>query len=142
MLRHRSFSFQEFSQRYQTIDKLSGIQIREARLQDQTNRQNSIETEDQSLHDNWRQRQLSVFERAETAYKWAIEQGLAKEVARAVLPEGLTHSRLYMAGTIRSWLHYCQTRYGSDTQKEHREIAQEINNLLSNELPFVFKRPD
>jgi thymidylate synthase (FAD) len=142
MLRHRSFSFQEFSQRYQTIDKLSGIQIREARLQDQTNRQNSIETEDQSLHDNWRQRQLSVFERAETAYKWAIEQGLAKEVARAVLPEGLTHSRLYMARTIRSWLHYCQTRYGSDTQKEHREIAQEINNLLSNELPFVFKRPD
>jgi|SRR5882672_11186048 len=142
ILRHKSFQFQEFSFRYQTVDKLEQSPLREARLQDNTNRQNSIEVDDPDLEADWEYEQQEVYNRAETAYKWALERGIAKEVARAVLPEGLTPSRLYMAGTVRSWYHYCQIRCGPETQKEHREIAQEIKNLLSEELPIIFSGLD
>jgi thymidylate synthase (FAD) len=121
ILRHRSFSFQEFSQRYAVADL--GFETREARLQDLKNRQNSVETRDAILEDKWETVQQLLAEHAEGAYKWAIENGIAKEQARAVLPEGMTKSRMYMNGTLRSWVHYIQLRSGNGTQKEHREIA-------------------
>lgn len=124
ILRHRSFSFQEFSQRYADPTSDLGFETREARLQDTKNRQNSIETEDAGLLEQWKQRQAKVINEARGAYKWAVENGIAKEQARAVLPEGNTTSRMYMNGTLRSWIHYCQLRSGPETQKEHREIAQ------------------
>jgi len=123
ILRHRSFAFQEFSQRYADPTSDLGFETRESRLQDHKNRQNSIETEDAKLLEEWKNRQAKVINEARGAYKWAIEKGIAKEQARAVLPEGNTVSRMYMNGTLRSWIHYCLLRMGPETQKEHREIA-------------------
>ncbi len=123
ILRHRSFSFQEFSQRYADPTKDLGFVAREARLQDTKNRQNSIETDDKELETEWSVKQAALVSKATAYYKWAIENGIAKEQARAVLPEGLTQSRMYMNGTLRSWIHYCDLRMANGTQKEHREIA-------------------
>ena len=110
ILRHRSFAFQEFSQRYADPTKDLGFELREARLQDTTNRQNSIETDDKELQDKWNLMQQTLINNAEHAYNWAIDNGIAKEQARAVLPEGNTQSRMYMNGTLRSWIHYCELR--------------------------------
>ena len=134
ILRHRSFSFQEFSQRYADPTKDLGFVTREARLQDLKNRQNSIETEDRALQDKWNEKQAIAIDAARGAYKWAVENGIAKEQARAVLPEGLTQSRMYMNGTLRSWIHYCELRMGVETQKEHREIA----SLAWDEIIKIF----
>ena len=123
ILRHRSFSFQEFSQRYADPTDDLGFTSREARLQDTRNRQNSLHTDDADLKREWETRQQYVINNAKRIYDWAIRNGIAKEQARSVLPEGLTVSRLYMAGSLRSWIHYCQLRMKSDTQKEHREVA-------------------
>lgn len=137
ILRHRSFSFQEFSQRYADVDKLPEIELRECRLQDNTNRQNSIETEDIVLHDWFAHAQGYVEQVAKEKYKEAIAKGIAKEQARVFLPEGLTPSRIYMSGTIRSWLHYLNVRRGNGTQKEHIDIANQIYKLLKQELPII-----
>jgi thymidylate synthase (FAD) len=135
ILRHRSFSFQEFSQRYAIADL--GTVLREARLQDTANRQSSIEVDDPALHDAWALQQERVAEQAEQAYEWALSKGIAKEVARAVLPEGLTMSRMYMAGTLRSWIHYCTLRMGNGTQKEHRAIAEQAWQHIVERMPSV-----
>ena len=121
ILRHRSFSFQEFSQRYAVADL--GFECKEARIQDTKNRQNSIETDDADLADGWEQQQRVVSDAAEKAYHWALNNGIAKEQARSVLPEGMTVSRMYMNGTLRSWVHYIQLRSANGTQKEHRDVA-------------------
>jgi thymidylate synthase (FAD) len=135
ILRHRSFSFQEFSQRYAVADL--GFQFKEARLQDEKNRQNSIETSDVGLQLNWETQQDYVIAAAEKAYRWALEHGIAKEQARAVLPEGITVSRLYMNGTLRSWVHYIQLRSGVETQKEHREIALACVDAIEPIFPMI-----
>ena len=135
ILRHRSFSFQEFSQRYAVADL--GWEKKEARLQDTTNRQNSLATEDEMLSNEWERAQKRAIYAAEREYKWALENGIAKEQARAVLPEGLTVSRLYMQGTLRSWLHYIELRSGPETQKEHREVAQACSVALESIFPMV-----
>jgi len=135
ILRHRSFSFQEFSQRY-AIANL-GMEYKDARIQDSKNRQNSIETEDQRLQDEWEDVQDRVAEITEFAYKWAINNGIAKEQARAVLPEGMTVSRLYMNGTLRSWVHYIQLRSGNGTQKEHREVAIACAKAIEKIFPMI-----
>ena len=138
ILRHRSFAFQEFSQRYADPTKDLGFVTREARLQDTKNRQNSIEIkEDPELKHGWNERQKIVIEYAQKEYDWAIKNGIAKEQARAVLPEGLTVSRLYMAGSVRSWIHYCQLRCSNGTQKEHREIALDCWYNLIKEFPSL-----
>jgi thymidylate synthase (FAD) len=137
ILRHRSFSFQEFSQRYADPTQDLGFVTREARLQDQKNRQNSIETDDEQLAKDWEWLQLALQDKAKEAYSWAIENGIAKEQARAVLPEGLTISRMYMNGTLRSWIHYCQLRMGPETQKEHREIATDAWYLITEKFPSL-----
>ena len=138
MLRHRSFAFQEFSQRY-ADPALMGEQfvLREARLQDQKNRQNSIETDDPDLQSAWNVMQQEVIDKAEEAYAWAIANGIAKEQARAVLPEGNTVSRLYMQGTIRSWIHYIELRSGNGTQKEHMEVAVEVGKAIAKIFPLA-----
>ena len=123
IVRHRSFSFQEFSQRYADPTKDMGFVTREARLQDAKNRQNSIETDNKNLQKRWSFFQEGVTDTCVNAYEWAIKNGIAKEQARAILPEGLTKTRLYMAGTLRSWIHYIDVRAEEGTQKEHREIA-------------------
>jgi len=130
MLRHRSFSFQEFSQRYAdpTID-LEFV-TREARLQDPKNRQNSIPADNDGLEIAWHQKQREMINKASEIYKWAIDNGIAKEQARAVLPEGLIESRLYMTGTLRSWMHFVELRGGNGTQKEHMEIALQCKEVL------------
>ena len=135
MLRHRSFSFQEFSQRYAKADL--GFDYRDARLQDTKNRQNSFEIEDRILQDQWIEYQENVIEVAKNAYDWAIENGIAKEQARAVLPEGNTVSRLYMNGTLRSWVHYIQLRSANGTQKEHREVAHACAYEISSIFPMI-----
>ena len=138
ILRHRSFSFQEFSQRYAMADL--GFNIREARMQDHKNRQNSVEIlndENKELLYLWELHQRSVWENAQTAYHWAIEQGIAKEQARAVLPEGLTLSRMYVNGTLRSWIHYIQLRSGNGTQKEHREVAFACAEAIETIFPMI-----
>jgi len=135
ILRHRSFSFQEFSQRYALADL--GFVYREARLQDTKNRQNSIETEDQDLKNEWEDVQARISELSEDAYKWAIEKGIAKEQARAVLPEGMTVSRLYMNGSLRSWVHYIELRSGNGTQKEHREVAIACAKAIEPIFPMI-----
>jgi len=135
ILRHRSFSFQEFSQRYAIADL--GFEYKEARLQDTKNRQNSIETDDLMLQERWENVQDRVVETAETAYKWAIDNGIAKEQARAVLPEGMTVSRLYINGTLRSWVHYIQLRSGNGTQKEHREVALACAEVIKPIFPMI-----
>jgi thymidylate synthase (FAD) len=137
VLRHRSFSFQEFSQRYADPTKEMGFVIREARLQDTKNRQNSIETTDSELDFNWRYFQEDLYKRAADIYKKAIDAGIAKEQARAVLPEGLTMSRMYMKGSLRSWIHYCQVRTDPSTQKEHRELALDAWNQIVEAFPSL-----
>ena len=140
ILRHRSFSFQEFSQRYAVADL--GWELKETRLQDTKNRQNSIQLsgltlKEQNLMEQWRVKQEQLIQDAEHAYDWAIDNGIAKEQARAVLPEGLTVSRLYMQGTIRSWLHYIQLRSGPETQKEHRLVALSCATALETIFPMI-----
>lgn len=137
ILRHRSFAFQEFSQRYADPTKDLSFELREARMQDNKNRQNSIETDDDYIKDRWEDQQMSVIFKAEQAYKWAIENGIAKEQARAVLPEGNTQSKLYMNGTLRSWIHYCQLRMENGTQKEHKEIAKACWDIITVQFPNV-----
>lgn len=135
ILRHRSFAFQEFSQRYAVADL--GVEYKEARLQDTKNRQNSIEVEDPALQEEWFILQRNVAGTSKVAYDWAIKNGIAKEQARAVLPEGLTVSRLYMQGTLRSWLHYIELRSGPETQKEHREVAVACAKALTSIFPMI-----
>ena len=143
ILRHRSFSFQEFSQRYADPTKDLGFERREARLQDNKNRQNSIvldtvnNLEHRELYKDWEEKQIDVQIAAQKAYKWAVDNGIAKEQARAVLPEGLTISRMYMTGSVRSWIHYCQLRCGVETQKEHREIAYSAWYALTSQFPSL-----
>jgi thymidylate synthase (FAD) len=137
ILRHRSFTFQEFSQRYADPVKELTFTTREARLQDQKNRQNSVETNDEVLQGMWTKMQEKVTQEAITAYNWAVTKGIAKEVARAVLPEGLTMSRMYVNGTIRSWLHYIDIRSDVATQKEHREIALACAKVIAEIFPMV-----
>jgi thymidylate synthase (FAD) len=135
ILRHRSFSFQEFSQRYAEADV--EFETREARLQDTANRQNSIATQDQGLKRHWEQQQQQVQDYARSAYQWALARGIAKEQARAVLPEGMTASRLYMQGTLRSWVHYIELRSGHGTQLEHQSIAKACAKVLEPIFPMV-----
>jgi len=137
ILRHRSFSFQEFSQRYANPTEDMEFITREARLQDNKNRQNSIETNDSDLQKEWNVQQQKVIDSALEAYQWAIDKGIAKEQARVVLPEGNTKSRLYMNGTLRSWIHYIQLRAGHGTQKEHIEIAQACALVISKIFPMA-----
>lgn len=137
ILRHRSFSFQEYSQRYADPTKDLGFVVREARLQDQKNRQNSVETEDRRLQEEWAMRQKSVAEAAREAHQWATEHGIAKEQARAVLPEGITESVMIMAGSLRSWVHYCQLRMDKATQKEHRIVAEQCWDIIGTHFPDV-----
>ena len=138
LLRHRSFSFQEFSQRYADIRDLDdNFVIRDARLQDPKNRQNSISVNDAELQQQWEGYQQSVINQAKTAYNWAIENGIAKEQARAVLPEGNTVSRLYVNGTIRSWIHYIELRSANGTQLEHMELAREIACAIVKIYPDI-----
>jgi len=148
ILRHRSFSFQEFSQRY--AEYKDDFLVREARMQDHKNRQNSIDIvisdaehdDDEALQNrkivnSWKQKQLNVARAANETYEWAIQHGIAKEQARVVLPEGMTKSRMYVSGTLRSWIHYVQLRTGNGTQKEHRLIANECKNVISSIFPFL-----
>jgi len=134
ILRHRSFSFQEFSQRYAEATEFN---TREARIQDLKNRQNSIETDNPEVHRVWELRQNKVIEEAKSAYAWALEHGIAKEQARAILPEGNTRSTLYMNGTLRSWVHYIELRSGHGTQKEHMQIARECAAVLEPVFPMI-----
>ena len=137
ILRHRSFTFQEFSQRYADPTGDLGFSHRAARLQDPKNRQNSVEVNDPELQRAWDNKQAKVTGSAMEAYTWAINNGIAKEQARAVLPEGLTNSRMYMAGSLRSWIHYCQLRMGVETQKEHREIATDAWYQITTKFPSL-----
>ena len=137
MLRHRSFSFQEFSQRYADPTKDLSFILRDARLQDPKNRTNSIESDDGLLQRRWMEKQKFVIDAAKDAYNWAIEHGIAKEQARAVLPEGNTVSRLYMNGTLRSWIHYIQLRKENGTQKEHMDIAKACATVISEIFPLA-----
>lgn len=139
ILRHRSFSFQEFSQRYADPTKDLGFVTREARLQDKKNRQNSIEVNDDRLDFDWKSRQIYLLEIVEEQYKWAIENGIAKEQARVVLPEGLTLSRMYMNGTLRSWIHYCELRMSNGTQKEHQLVAESAWEEIGKYFTFLTK---
>ena len=135
ILRHRSFSFQEFSQRYAEVVEMS--EPREARLQDSKNRQNSIETDNDELQNSWNLVQNEMLLAAKNYYAWAISKGIAKEVARSVLPEGLTMSRMYMSGSLRSWIHYCELRMANGTQKEHRELATQCWNIITEQFPSL-----
>jgi thymidylate synthase (FAD) len=142
ILRHRSFSFQEFSQRYADPTKDLDFVLREARLQDTKNRQNSIDIdikndEDRRIAYQWEQHQQRVIDAAKSAYTWAVEHGIAKEQARAVLPEGNTVSRMYMNGSLRSWIHYIQLRSDNGTQKEHREIARACADVIAKVFPMA-----
>tara|TARA_B100001287_G_scaffold59193_1_gene47414 strand:- start:5995 stop:6480 length:486 start_codon:yes stop_codon:yes gene_type:complete len=138
LLRHRSFSFQEFSQRYANINDITdSIVIRKARLQDESNRQNSVETNDARLLTVWEEHQRNVWYAAMKAYDWAIENGIAKEQARVVLPEGNTPSRLYVNGTIRSWIHYIELRSANGTQQEHMELAIACGQAISRIFPTL-----
>ena len=138
ILRHRSFSFQEFSQRYADPTKDLQFVTREARLQDSKNRQNSIELDDESeLHHAWKAKQELIIHESKMAYDWAINNGIAKEQARAVLPEGLTMSRMYMNGTLRSWVHYIELRTGNGTQKEHMDIAKDCAFEIAKVFPLL-----
>ena len=128
IIRHRSFSFQEFSQRYAVS---SNYVDREARLQDPRNRQNSVETDDRTLQEDWNMKQHEVVNKAKEVYEWALDKGIAKEQARAVLPEGNTVSRIYMNGTLRSWVHFIELRSGNGTQKEHMEVARAVAQAIA-----------
>jgi len=135
MLRHRSFSFQEFSQRYAVASL--GFETREARLQDTKNRQNSVEANNPELELEWNKKQEELAAHSQQTYEWALANGIAKEQARAVLPEGMTVSRLYMNGTLRSWIHYIQLRSANGTQKEHQEVAIECARVISEIFPMI-----
>jgi len=138
ILRHRSFSFQEFSQRYANPQDMdNAFEIREARMQDTKNRQNSVECDDISIIAPWIAKQQEVINKAKEVYDWAIENGIAKEQARAVLPEGNTKSRMYMNGTLRSWIHYIDLRASNGTQKEHMDIAKAIATVISEIFPLT-----
>jgi len=138
ILRHRSFSFQEFSQRYAAVTEMS--EPRETRYQDKKNRQNSIEIpkdKDDEVPDMWESMQERLIDETKEVYEWAIRNGIAKEVARSVLPEGLTMSRMYMSGSLRSWIHYCELRMANGTQKEHRLIAEQCWNVIVEQFPSL-----
>jgi thymidylate synthase (FAD) len=138
ILRHRSFSFQEFSQRYARPEDMGyPFELREGRLQDPANRQNSIKTNDTLLEAHWIQQQKKVIAAASTAYSWAIENGIAKEQARAVMPEGLTKTRMYMNGTVRSWMHYIDVRTTEGTQQEHMDIARACAVAINPVFPMI-----
>jgi thymidylate synthase (FAD) len=137
ILRHRSFSFQEFSQRYANPTKELDFVLRDARMQDTSNRQNSVETDDRELKRLWQEQQQFIIRAAHSAYDWAIVNGIAKEQARSVLPEGLTVSRLYMNGTIRSWIHYIELRSANGTQKEHMDIAKACAVEIAKVFPMI-----
>src|SRR6056300_1428992 len=138
IVRHRSFSFQEFSQRYADPAEFGDqFVIRDARLQDEKNRQNSIETDNLQLHAQWENHQRDVIDAAKKAYEWAIENGIAKEQASAVLPEGNTKTRLYMNGTLRSWIHYIELRGANGTQKEHMDIAHACAKVIADIFPLA-----
>jgi len=134
ILRHRSFSFQEFSQRYAVSTEYIE---REARLQDPKNRQNSVETDNRDLREDWNMKQHEVINKAREVYEWALSKGIAKEQARAVLPEGNTETTLYMSGTLRSWVHYCELRMTNGTQKEHMDIAKQCWEVIKHHFPDV-----
>jgi thymidylate synthase (FAD) len=136
ILRHRSFSFQEFSQRYADPTKDLDFEFRDARLQDPVNRQNSVKTDDYMLMYEWHERQRQILELVKSNYAWAIKNNIAKEQARAILPEGLTLSRMYMSGTLRSWIHYIQLRSGNGTQLEHMNIAKECAKVIAEVFPL------
>jgi thymidylate synthase (FAD) len=136
ILRHRSFSFQEFSQRYADASQL-GFELRECRLQDTKNRQNSIETDNEALQQKWALMQDVALYHITEAYEWALKNGIAKEQARAVLPEGMTGSRLYMNGTLRSWVHYIQLRSANGTQKEHQDVALACVDAIEPIFPMI-----
>lgn len=136
IIRHRSFSFQEFSQRYAVS---TNFETRECRLQDQSNRQNSVETEDRQLAEWWKMAQKELIQKSKLVYQTALDHGIAKEQARAVLPEGNTETTLYMSGTLRSWIHYCKLRMSNGTQKEHMIIADQCWDVLSQHFPDVAK---
>lgn len=136
ILRHRSFSFQEFSQRYA---EATMFETGECRLQDTKNRQNSLLNGDRELANEWERQQQLALQSSVDAYQWALHNGIAKEVARKVLPEGLTTSRMYMSGSLRSWLHYLQVRLDPSTQKEHREVAQQIKVALQQHYPNILE---
>ncbi len=137
ILRHRSFSFQEFSQRYADPTKDLSFVCREARLQDPKNRQNSVPVDDQLLQNEWYRAQQRVIYAAKREYEWAISKGIAKEQARAVLPEGLTESRLYMNGTLRSWVHFIELRSANGTQLEHQEVAKACAKVIAEIFPLA-----
>jgi len=138
LLRHRSLSYQEFSQRYSNVEDMeNAFVIREARLQDTNNRQNSIDTDDPKLSAEWRMRQQDVIDTASRHYRWAIDNGIAKEQARVVLPEGNTASTLYVNGTIRSWIHYVELRSANGTQKEHMELAVAVGKAIAEIFPMI-----
>lgn len=140
ILRHRSFSFQEFSQRYADPTQNLGFIYREARMQDLKNRQNSLETTDTKLNLEWVYKQEEALNSAREAYQWAMNNGIAKEVARAVLPEGITESRIYMKGSIRSWIHYIEVRTDPTTQKEHREVAEACAKEIFKVFPLILEK--
>lgn len=139
ILRHRSFAFQEFSQRYADPTKDLSFVLREARLQDTKNRQNSVETDDEELKARWNRMQQRVIDEAKYVYQWAIDHGIAKEQARAVLPEGNTVSRVYMNGTLRSWIHFIELRSANGTQKEHQLVAVACAQAISAIFPMASK---
>lgn len=136
ILRHRSFAFQEFSQRYAEVNQ---FETGECRLQDTKNRQNSLLNEDRELADEWERGQQKLIQDSTQLYQWALNNGIAKEVARKALPEGLTGSRMYMNGTLRSWIHYLQVRLDPSTQKEHREVAEKILVALQKDFPNILE---
>jgi len=142
ILRHRSFAFQEFSQRYANPLQELEFETREARLQDYKNRQKSLEVDDDDLKLRWEDQQDFIIKAARSAYDWAIVNGIAKEQARAVLPEGLIESRLYMNGSLRSWIHYIELRSENGTQKEHQEIARECAKVIGEIFPMMQKFND
>lgn len=137
ILRHRSFAFQEYSQRYADPTQDLGFELREARLQDPKNRQNSIENNDRALQEEWNMRQAAVIQAAREAHQWATSKGIAKEQARSVLPEGNTESIMIMSGSLRSWVHYCQLRMDMATQKEHRIVAEQAWEIICQHFPDV-----
>ena len=137
ILRHRSFSFQEFSQRYADPTKDLEFEVREARMQDPKNRQNSIPTDDYKLDSKWQELQKDIIRQTRYAYTWALEHGIAKEQARAVLPEGNTKSRMYVNGTLRSWVHYIELRGANGTQAEHMDIAHEVASVIAKVFPLA-----
>jgi thymidylate synthase (FAD) len=142
ILRHRSFAFQEYSQRYADPTADLGFVKREARLQDTKNRQNSIEVEDAKLAEEWNMKQAQLNDQAFAAYTWAVSRGIAKEQARSVLPEGCTESVMIMSGSLRSWVHYCQLRMDKATQKEHRIVAEQCWDIIGHHFPDVKKALD